>query len=114
MRGIRKKNSRERNDDSPVPAEDAPANWDELCGKNNHGDARNERDDERDTETGDDLRHLLPEVGALDFLFRRTPRDVVGEQVSEKGLREMDAQAAEEEEAVTRRERERAVLLVQA
>ena len=33
-----------------------------------------------------DLGHLEPEVGALDFLFRRTPRDVVREQVGEEGL----------------------------
>ena len=56
------------------------------------------RDDERDAEAGDDLGNLLPEVRALHFFLRRAPRDVVREQVREKGLREMDAQAAKEEE----------------
>lgn len=53
----------------------------------------------------EDLGDLEPEVGALDFFFGRAPGDVVGEEVGEEGLGEVDGEAAEEEEAASRDER---------
>ena len=91
------RHAREGHNDSPVPAEDAPADWDGGRGEEDHDECRDAADDERDAEAGDDLGNLLPEVRALHFFLRRAPRDVVREQVREKGLREMDAQAAKEE-----------------
>ena len=46
-----------------------------------------------------DLGYLEPEVRSLDFLLRSTPCNVIREKVSEKSLREMDAEPPEEEEA---------------
>ena len=94
------RHAREGHNDSPVPAEDAPADWDGGRGEEDHDECRDAADDERDAETGDDLRHFLPEVGPLDLLLRRAPGDVVREHVREEGLRQVDTETAEEEEAV--------------
>lgn len=93
------RSDRKRQDDSPVPARHAPALGDRVRSEDDHADAEDGADHEGYPEALEDLGHLEPEVGALDLLFRRTPGDVVRERVCEKGLREMDAEAAEEEEA---------------
>ena len=91
---------RKRNNDSPIPSEDAPADGDGGRRQDDHDEDHDEGDDESDAEPLDDLRHFLPEVGPLDLLLRRAPGDVVAEHVREQGLRQMDAETAEEEEAV--------------
>ena len=98
------RHAREGHNDSPVPTEDAPADGDGGRGEEDHDECRDAADNERDSETGDDLRHFLPEVGPLDLLLRRTPRHVVREAVREDGLRHGDRQTAEEEEAVRARQ----------
>ena len=105
---------REREYHRPPRARDAPLERHERRRADHHARDDHGAHEEREPEALEDLRHLLEEVRALDLLLRRAPSDVVREEVGEERLRKMDAQAAEEEEAVTRRERERAVLLVQA
>ena len=91
-------NVRKGENNSPVPAENSPSDGHSVRRENDHDKDHYGGEHERDPETLEYLRHLLPEVRALHFFLRRAPRDVVREQVREKGLREMDAQAAKEEE----------------
>ena len=72
---------------------------DHVRREDDHAGGDNDTCDEGDPETLDDLGNLEPKVGALDFLLCCSPRDVVREQVGEQSLREMDAEATEEEEA---------------
>ena len=93
----------EREDDSPVPAVDLPARW--YRGRredDHHGDEQN-ANDKRNPEAFEDLGHLEPKVGALDFLLCRAPGDVVREEVRKEGLREMDGETTKEEEAMCKR-----------
>ena len=94
-------NVRDGDDDSPVPAENAPSDGDSVRRENDHDKDHNGGEHERDPKPLEYLRDLLPEVGPLDFLLRRAPGDVVREQVREQCLRQMNAQATEEEEAVS-------------
>ena len=80
----------EREDDSPVPAEDTPALGDRARGQDDHGGAECDADDEREPEALEDLGPLEPEVGSLDLLFRCAPGDVVAEHVREEGLGEVN------------------------
>ena len=91
---------REREDYRPVPAEDSPTDGNERGGEDDHRDGNDEADDEREPEPTKDLGDLEPEVGALDLFLRRTPGDVVRDEVGNQRLGEMDTEAAEEEEAV--------------
>ena len=93
------RDSRKRNNDGPVPAEDAPADGYELGAEDDHSHADQRADDEREPEPLEDLRHLEPEVGPLDLLARRAPGHVVRERVREEGLGDGDREPAEEEEA---------------
>ena len=90
---------RERHDNGPVPAEDAPADGDCVRGEDDHRGAERYADDEREPEALEDLGDLLPEVRPLDLLLGRTPCDVVREEVREQRLGEVDTEPAEEEKA---------------
>ena len=65
-----------------------------------HAPEDEDRANEGNSEAHQDLRHFKEEVGPLHFLLGGTPSDVVGNQVRENGLAEMNRQAAEEDEAV--------------
>ena len=95
-------NVRKGENDSPVPAENSPSDGHSVRRENDHDEDHYGGEHERDPETLEYLRHLLPEVGALDFLLRRAPGDVVREQVRKQCLRQVNAQATEEEEAAGR------------
>ena len=92
-----------REDDGPVPREDLPATGYGVGRKDDHSHGNDEAEDEREPESAEDLRDFEPEVGALYFLLRRTPCDVVREQVSEKSLGKVYGETAKEEEAMGRR-----------
>ena len=90
---------RERHDNGPVPAEDAPADGDCVRGEDDHRGAERYADDEREPEALEDLGDLLPEVRPLDLLLGRAPCDVVREEVREQRLGQVDTEPAEEEKA---------------
>ena len=94
--------NRQREDHRPIPALDLPPTRDGGGGEDDHDDRDDEREDEREPEAAQDLGHLEPEVGPLDLLLRRAPRDVVAEEVREQRLGEVDREPAEEEEAMRR------------
>ena len=93
------RHAREGNNDSPVPIEDTPANGNEIGAHNDHSHANCQAERKSEPEALQDLGHLEPEVGPLHFFLRRTPGDIVREEVREDGLAEGDGEAAEEEEA---------------
>jgi hypothetical protein len=68
-------------------------------GKNDHTNDGNGTEYQREPETFENPRNLDEEVGPLHLFRRRTPGDVVREQVREKSNRKMNAKAAEKEEA---------------
>ena len=91
---------RQWEDHRPIRHHDLPSSWDEVRREYDHRDDDKHAQHECDPKSLEDLRHLEPEVRALDLLLRRAPRNVVGEKMREQGLREMDGEAAEEEEAL--------------
>ena len=91
---------RQREDDGPVDTRDAPADRDEVRSEDGHADGGDDGDDERKPEPPNDLGDLEPEVGTFDFLLGRAPGDVVREQMGKESLREMNAEATKEKEAV--------------
>ncbi len=96
---VRPDRQRQGEDDRPVlVSADAPRGGHERQGKDDHHDDERAADREHEPETLEDLGDLEPEVRALDLFLRRLPYDVVREQVCEEGVREMDREAAEEEE----------------
>lgn len=95
-----KKHVRQRHDNGPVPAKDTPADRYNVCAHDDHRGATGEADNQREPETLEDLGHFEPEVRTLDLLLCCAPGDVVREEVGEERLREMNAESAEEEEAV--------------
>ena len=92
-------NVRKGENNSPVPAENSPSDGHSVRRENDHDKDHYGGEHERDPETLEYLRHLLPEVGALDFLLRRTPGDVVREEMGKQRLGEVHGEAAKEEEA---------------
>jgi len=87
-----------REDDRPTRAVDAPVHGHQGRSGDDHACDDGGTNYERQPEATENLGHFEEEVGALHFLLRRSPADVVREQVGEKGLREMDGQSTEEEE----------------
>ena len=92
--------NRQRKDHRPIIVQHLPRVRHERRRQHNHRRDEDERDDEREPEAFRDLWYLEPEVRALDLFLGCTPGDVVREEVREEGLGEVDAEAAEEEEAV--------------
>jgi len=88
----------EGNDNSPIPARDLPSKRNERGREDCHPGADDKAHQERDPEAFEDLGNFEPKVRSFHFLLRCSPLDVVREKMSEKGLGEMDAQSAKEEE----------------
>lgn len=93
------KDLRERKDNCPIPAEDAPSNRDDVRGEDDHRSAAHEADHERNPEPFENLRDFLPEVRSFDLLLGSTPCDVVRKHVGKKSLRKVDAEPPEKEKA---------------
>ena len=94
----------QRKNNRPIRPRDPPPNRYHPRRKHHHPRTHHNTRYERDPEPLDNLGHFEPKVGSFDFFFRGAPGDVVGEEVGEEGLGEVDTEAAEEEEAVTYRE----------
>jgi hypothetical protein len=92
-------NRRKREDNGPSRARHPPLVRDDRSRTDDHANNDERRDDEGHSESLEDGRDLLPEVGALDLLLRRGPGHVVREQVREHGLGNRDRETTEEEEA---------------
>lgn len=67
--------------------------------KHDHGKGNNEGNQKGEPEAFENSGNLDEKVGSLNFLLGCTPRNVEGEQVCKKSHREMDAEAAKEEDA---------------
>ena len=76
----------ERENDSPVESLYTPVNGDEFCTEDDHSDDRDYRQYEGEPESVEDLGYFLEEVRTFNFLLRRTPCNVVREQMGEKCL----------------------------
>lgn len=83
--------NRQRKDDRPIRARDPPPNRYRSRRKHHHPRAHHDTRNECDPEAFDDFGDFEPKVGSFDFFFGCTPDDVVGEEVGEKGLGEVDA-----------------------
>ena len=94
-------------DDGPGFTGNLPTSRYETGRENDNHSDHKEADDERQPEAAQDSRDLDEEVGLLNLLLGRAPRDVVREEVREDSLGQVDRQAAEEEEAVCARLREK-------
>ena len=92
-------NQRNRKHHRPIHPRYPPPHRYRIRREHDHPRRRRHAQHQRQPEPLQYLGDLEPEVGALDFLFCRAPGDVVGEEVRAEGLREVDAEAAEEEEA---------------
>ena len=94
-------------DDSPGITGNLPSSRYETGRENDHYCDHKEADDERQPESAQDSRDLDEEVGLLNLLLCRAPRDVVRKEVREDSLGQVDRQATEEEEAVCAQIREK-------
>ena len=94
------RNDCQRENHSPIQALDPPIHGDDRQTEHHHPRNQYKAHDYAQPEPPQDLRDLQEEVTPLDLLLRRAPGDVVAEHVREQGLRQMDAETAEEEEAV--------------
>ena len=99
----RGKDVRKRNNDSPVPIEDTPANGNEIGAHNDHSHANCQAERKSEPEALQDFGHFEPEVRAFNFLLGGAPCDVVGEEVGKEGLGKMDTETTEEESAAEER-----------
>jgi hypothetical protein len=91
---------REGEDDTPAAHDvKAPLDRDERCREDDAPDPESEGDEEGDPETLEDTRDLDKEVRTLDLLLGGAPLNVVAEQVGEEGLRQVNRETTEEEEA---------------
>lgn len=90
---------REREDDGPPGAVDAPFNGHQRRRANDHTGNDDDRDQEREPEPLENLGHFLEEVGALDFLLCCRPSHVVREEMGKDCLADWNRQTTEEEEA---------------
>lgn len=95
-----KKHVRKREDDSPAFASNSPLDGNKRRRDDDDPGEQQNRHEQREPEPLRDLWDLLEEIRSLDFLLRRTPRDVVREQVCEDRLGERDRETAKEEEAI--------------
>lgn len=89
----------EREDDGPRRAVYAPLEGHKRRAQDDHPRDNDPGHEPHEPEPLEDLRHLLEEVRALDLLLRRTPSDVVREEMREDRLRYRNGQPAKEEEA---------------
>ena len=85
-------------DERPVDGGDPPSEGYKGCGQDDRDRKEYNTNDETQPEAAQDLRDLQEEITPLDFLFGRTPRDIVRKQVGEDRLRKVDGEAAKEEE----------------
>ena len=97
---IRRENVRQGEDHGPPAAVNAPLDGNQCSGDDDDTGNDQDRHGQREPETLRDLGNFLEEIGPFDFLLRRTPLDVVGEEVRKNGLTERNGQATKEEEAV--------------
>lgn len=81
---------REGEDDGPGVSGNPPFCREEATREEDHRRNRDDTDNERQPESSQDSRDLLEEVGCFDFLLRRTPRDVIREEMREQGFGQMD------------------------
>ena len=75
-----------REDNSPVTSWDPPVVWHQGCTEDDHCSNDDDANDDRKPETAEDTRNFDEEVGSLDFLFRSTPRNVVGNAMRDESL----------------------------
>jgi hypothetical protein len=89
----------EWHDDAPYGVRNLPFHRDHGEHQSDHASEDDERANEGNSEAHEDLRHFKEEVGSFHFLLGGTPSDVIGDQVCEDSLTEMNRQATEEDEA---------------
>ena len=80
----------EREEDGPGASRDSPFQREEVGCEHDHHAERKETDGQRQPKSFQDSRDLDEEVGLFDFLFCRTPRDVIREEMGEQRLGQMD------------------------
>ena len=80
----------EREDDGPGRCWDLPFEGKDAAREDNHRRKHEKTDQERQPEPAQDSRDLDEKVRPLDFLFRRTPRDVIREEMREQRLGQVD------------------------
>jgi len=91
---------REREDDCPGVWGYPICQWDKGGGKNANHHEHDEAEGESKPESTQDFGDFFEEIGLFDFLLRRTPRDVIREEVGEQGLGQVNRNATKEEKAV--------------
>ena len=77
---------RERENNGPINSRDPPSRGYKVGREDNHHRKQEEANDERQPKAAQDSRDLDEEVGPLDLLLGRAPRDVIREEVREERL----------------------------
>jgi len=88
----------QREDDCPRRATNSPPEWYEGCGAHNHAANDDHRKEEGKPKAFHNLWDLLEEIRTFNFLLRRAPCHIVGEQVREDSLTQGNAEPTEVEE----------------
>ena len=77
---------RERENNGPINSGNPPSRRYKVGREDNHHRKQEEANDERQPKAAQDSRDLDEEVGPLDLLLGRAPRDVIREEVREERL----------------------------